>query len=628
MNPSAIPRFLFPVITLIFLFGCSGGGGGASTGDASGISVSGVAATGSAISGTICLRDAAAHEICVATSDGHYNFNVTGLTPPFILKAVWDDNGTPRALYSMSAGNGTANISPLTQAIVTEAAAQAPASLYASPSQTTLSSAATNLSSATTKLLSALDPLLKQYVGSSSVDPITTPYQANHTGLDQFLDNTSFSFANNAMILTSSVSGDLLYHAPDTDIDHGVSSLLWGSAEGQVAEDPSVAVDNNGNAVVLWSQYDSGTGRYHVESKWLHGSRASARVSNGVASCAAPRVVFGQDGVAHAVWYQATTNYTTVWYAKYIPATGWSSSIQISQHPSTYAYYPQLAVDASGNVVVVWYESNPPVGNHFDVYAVICLNGAWGTPVQLSQSTHSAYRPMVAVNDAGQATAVWPQDIGDGSVSNDYKQIAVSRWSGSAWSAPAVLNDIPGTTINIAAQVAVAVDSAGDPLVLWSQGNIRASWFVNGAWTASQDITSGAGGGCTFPEVVFYAPGRAMAVWRQHNGVSRTDVAASLYTAGSGWAAPVFISERIQSAESPHLAVDAGGTAAVVWAEGVYPPDTQPAMKEALYYPGSGWSAPVDLATLSGIGGLYFPVTAIGANRAGVVYSVWGLDSM
>ena len=610
-------------MTVLLVSGCSGGSGVTSAAN----SISGVAATGAAISGTVCLRDAVSHEVCMDTTDGHYSFDVSALTPPFILKASWSDNGTPRELYSMAASNGVANISPLTNAIVTEAAASAPAALYAAPTMTALQTAASNLTSATTKLLTALDPILQQFTVPSGDNPITTPYNVNHAGLDGLLDNTTFSFANNSLTLNNSVTGDLLYHAPDTDVDHGVSALQWGSAEGRVASDPSVAVDNNGNALVIWSQYDESGQHYNIESKWLHGNRSAARVSDGIASCVAPKVLFGQDGIAHAVWYQATTDYTTVWYAKYVPGTGWIGLTRVSQHPSTYAFYPQLAVDASGNVVVVWYESNPPTGNHFDVYAAVNKNGTWGAPVQLSNSSHSAYRPQVAVNDAGQAVAVWPQDIGDGSVSNDYMEIAVSGWDGTNWSTAAKLNDIPGTTINIAAQVAVAVDSNGNPIVLWSQGTIRAAWYINGAWSASQDITHGSIGGSTFPEVVFYAPGKAMAVWAQYNGVDRNDVVASLYTAGSGWGAPSFVSEQILSADSPHLAVDASGTAAVVWVEGMYLA-TPPAMMEALYRPGSGWSTPVSLTVLSDTSGMYVPVTAIGANRSGLVYSVWGLDSM
>ena len=118
-----------------------------------------------------------------------------------------------------------------------------------------------------------------------------------------------------------------------------------------------------------------------------------------------------------------------------------------------------------------------------------------------------------------------------------------------------------------------------------------------------------------------------MAVWAQHNGVDRNDVVASNYSADSGWSVPSYVNQRKLSIDSPHLAVDASGTAAVVWVEGMYLADP-PAMMEALYSPITGWSTPISLAVLTDTSGMYVPVTAIGANRAGLVYSVWGLDSM
>jgi hypothetical protein len=80
------------------------------------------------------------------------------------------------------------------------------------------------------------------------------------------------------------------------------------------------------------------------------------------------------------------------------------------------------------------------------------------------------------------------------------------------------------------------------------------------------------------------------------------------------------------SIEDPHLAVDASGNAAIVWVEGVV--NLTPAMKESIYRPGTGWSAPSSLANLDPaiLNSNLWPVTAVGANRSGVLYSVWGLD--
>lgn len=138
-------------IASIMVSACGGGGGGGAGGAATTNTLSGLAATGAAINGTVCLRDAASHEVCTTTTDGHYSFDVSSLTPPFVLKASWSDNGTPKELYSIATAKGVANISPLTHAITSEASGTSPAALYIS-SNSNVQAAAENTSSAITNI--------------------------------------------------------------------------------------------------------------------------------------------------------------------------------------------------------------------------------------------------------------------------------------------------------------------------------------------------------------------------------------------------------------------------------------------------------------------------------------------
>jgi hypothetical protein len=257
----------------------------------------------------------------------------------------------------------------------------------------------------------------------------------------------------------------------------------------------------------------------------------------------------------------------------------------------------------------------------------------------INAPSHNAMLPAVAINDAGDAIVLWSEAMGDGSNMNDPYQIAANRWNGTSWSTPENVNDIPGTSPDwIDYFVAAAINSNGDAIAVWSQGPAtRASTFSNGTWSASQDISKGMSTGAgRFPEIVYYAPGKAMATWLQHNGTDRYDVATNTFTSGGGWGTPEIISDKRYSVSvdaynaAPHLAVDANGTAAVVWIEGFYDLAlATPLMVEALYTPGAGWGASASIASLpDGSRVMYYPVTAIGANRSGKIYSVWGLDSM
>jgi hypothetical protein len=106
------------------------------------------------------------------------------------------------------------------------------------------------------------------------------------------------------------------------------------------------------------------------------------------------------------------------------------------------------------------------------------------------------------------------QDIGDGSVSNDNKEVAAARLNGSAWSVPAKINSTSGVTQVIYTQVAVAIDANGDVMVLWVQGSNYAVRLIIDTWCASSSITNGLTDIQYAPDVVFVAPGQAVGVWQ------------------------------------------------------------------------------------------------------------------
>jgi hypothetical protein len=607
------------MVTFLVMSGCSSGGG---SGSSSAPTVSGVAASGSAISGTIYLRDANGNERSASTSDGTYSFDVTGLTPPFILKAVWSEEGVPMELYSMAVASGTANISPLTQAIVSAAAGGNIEDAFDSPTPSALGAIAGNLPSATSDFRQALGPLILKYVSSADIDPITDAFSPNHQGLDKLLDDTLFTITSDVTSVTSSVSGTLLYEGSTSHLAQGVSSILWDEADGQVAEDPAVAVDSLGNGLVVWSQYDGA--RYNIQSKWLSGSRTASRVSDGIASGGAPKVVFTPEGVAHAVWYQGTAgSYSTVWHARYVPGTGWTGLTQVSANTAGYAYYPGLAVDGSGNAVAVWYEDGGGV-NHFVVYAsrFSAQSGTWSAPEMISEDQHSAFLPKVAMNAAGKAAAVWTQDAGEGS---DDFEVDGAILDGTTWSAPVKINSISGDDQHIYGQVAVAIDANGDALALWVQGNIMAARMVNGSWSASTAITTCPADNNYGPEVAFVSPGRAVGVWQQQDGIT-SYVEANSFDSTGGWGLAARVSQGSDGVFYPRLAVDSFGNATVVWLQ-LTSPDAS--LMVARYTSGAGWSAPHLLESLStGLLGLFTPVAAVGTNEAGQSFAVWGLDAM
>ncbi len=172
--------------------------------------VSGVVSAGSPLSGTVYLKDSSepVKEISKAVNqDGSYSIDVTGLTKPYILKAVAGTNATNannHILYSFAADAGIANINPLSHLVVSDASNNKDLSaLYYAPPSTDMQLIASGLAKAIQEMQTKLQPLLQAY-GIETVNPISdASNSANHPGLDRMCDAIIIDISNGAVTITN-----------------------------------------------------------------------------------------------------------------------------------------------------------------------------------------------------------------------------------------------------------------------------------------------------------------------------------------------------------------------------------------------------------------------------------------
>jgi len=201
------------MVILSVLAGCGGGGSGTATPASPPTSsqvVSGVAATGSPLSGTVYLKDSTSPAKELSTtinSDGSFSFDVTGLTAPFLLKAVGTSNGQNYTLYSVAGGTGVANINPLSHLAVVQAnGGSDPGSLYNSPTPGQLQAIKAALATIIPQIKALLQPILSLY-NSDTIDFISDNYVANHKGLDLLFDVISIAVSNGTLTISNKISG-------------------------------------------------------------------------------------------------------------------------------------------------------------------------------------------------------------------------------------------------------------------------------------------------------------------------------------------------------------------------------------------------------------------------------------
>lgn len=184
----ALPIALFALI----LAGCGGGGGsGGAVAPTSG-TISGTASAGAPIIGTVTVKDSSTPfktKTVTIAADGKYTIDVTGLTPPFMLRADGKAGGASYSLYSAAASgdvNGTINVTPLTDLIVGNIAGQIAGAYFTAGNFSTLTAA--QLSAQATALRARLQPILAAAGVANSIDLLRASFAADHTGLDLALD--------------------------------------------------------------------------------------------------------------------------------------------------------------------------------------------------------------------------------------------------------------------------------------------------------------------------------------------------------------------------------------------------------------------------------------------------------
>jgi hypothetical protein len=124
---------------------------------------------------------------------------------------------------------------------------------------------------------------------------------------------------------------------------------------------PQVAAYGDKNAIVVWAHWDSVEGKYYIYAKRYITEDGTSRwedtqkIAESSKAASAPMVAVDQKGNAIAVWYQFEDVYPNIFAARYINGIGWQKPKRIGLNPNPgYAAYPQIAMNKNGAAVVVW----------------------------------------------------------------------------------------------------------------------------------------------------------------------------------------------------------------------------------------------------------------------------------
>ena len=298
----------------------------------------------------------------------------------------------------------------------------------------------------------------------------------------------------------------------------GAEMIASGSGN---ATDPQIAVDANGNVRAVWSQQDGAYSSIYSNSYrgGLWGTPVPIETGNN-GNASRPQVAFDANGNALAVWAKSNGVVTHVWANRYDASIfgggSWGTARLIETANTGNAEIPQLAVDPNGNAMAIWLKwdgtRNNLWANRFTV-----SNLDWGTATLIEhEDLGSVGNASIAVDASGNAMVVWAQH--NGTISN----IWANRYTaGTGWGSAEPLE----TNGFYADFPRVAVDASGNAMAVWNQ--YRSHYFnryVSGTgWSIAALVIAGSTSTnepTQAARFAFDANGNALAVWPESDGTT------------------------------------------------------------------------------------------------------------
>lgn len=352
----------------------------------------------------------------------------------------------------------------------------------------------------------------------------------------------------------------------------GWSDAIVLSAAG--AFNARAAIDENGNALLVWLQLDD-QGRDRVwSSRFTQATGWSAPISLESNAADTLELYLAMDpvsGKAMVLWKQLTTvGAYDLWARPFDPASGWGAVTTIDNTEGSLGE-AALGVDAQGNAIAIWAQFDTPINQHLNLYSnrYVAASG-WGTAQLVETHDGAASDPSLYVAPNGNAVAVWT-----GSNSRADIGIWTNQYtSGSGWGTAAGLVGVQQVGAFTLSRGRIAGDANGNAVLVYGQMDIAGGLTTNtiyakryqGSWqSANTPIAPSFNNGNVLsnPFVQMNAQGAAIALWAHFND---TRLSASLGSTSGTWGAPTVITSETRDLRGGiALDIDDQGQAFVAW---------------------------------------------------------------
>lgn len=382
-------------------------------------------------------------------------------------------------------------------------------------------------------------------------------------------------------------SNDIFFsYRPSPYDPWGTNEIVNSDATPNDQYSPALAVDSSGNAYAVWvdRRNDYQEDIYFVYrpagGPWQPDELVTTAVTTTIQYV--PDIAVDDSGNAYVVWADGRNGNRDIYFA-YRPAGGGSWTEEQVNDVTNTAWpdgrvSPSIAVDATGNAVVVWTDER----SSLDVYSDYRpAGGSWGTDTLVTDDAGTDYQgdPDVTIGADGTTYVVWADSRGEESYDNIF--FATRPLTGTVWSSYETVPGFPSGMAGWRAEPSVSVNVSGTVHIAyvqtlwvgthWDSNINRVYWSAGSGWYSEGQANLNDGGiDQRNPAIVVDPSNDPRAVWEDNHLNGSTDI---FYSYSGEWGGGFHFRvndgsiNEFYNQYNPDYAIDPYGNEYAIWVD-------------------------------------------------------------
>ena len=184
-------------------------------------------------------------------------------------------------------------------------------------------------------------------------------------------------------------------------------------------------------------------------------------ISNSSGNTQGQQIAVDANGNVNLVWADNSLGNYAIFFSRSSDAGNtFSTARSISKHAQSTASGPRIAVDSSGNIDVAWTETSPDGSANFVYFSHSADGVTFANPQNISGDAGAATGPGMAVDSSGAINIIWT----DTSLGNSEIFFSRSADGGTTFSTPLNISNNAGHSVG----PSIAVDPSGNINIAWA----------------------------------------------------------------------------------------------------------------------------------------------------------------